>query len=1197
MSKGNLIAQNTFTGGMVQDTLDSLSQPSTYTMARNAIHSTRDSKGFGLTNEGSNDLVGGVSNVVGSLYCEQRNWTILFQVGDTISIFNHATNEVKEVMNAGEFGCSFGFSDCEWIGNGRIEFKSMEPCNELIVYFSAGCEYYKVNIDQMLDPDRKAGLIKEINCETKCGLTDNCEYFKVFKQGCAPKITATSYQNDGSGGELKAGAYTFIARMIHTDGGETNWFNFSNTAMVGSEHNVAGEPTSSFIEVSLSGLDCKFSGIELAVVEEIGGVITAKTLNTFNYGNTSFTYRYNGTDGVPIDIRELLAKEHTYLQGKYLQQKDGHMLYYGIKSRKNPNLQPLVNQIETEYVIYEIPYDDVKKYNIKSLMRGETYAFSFTPNYIDGSHGKAFHIPAVPVGGGSVGDQVSSVSDHFKESVNDNANLSSGGGFSFANLSKVGDVQGSLVIDSKFLDIDPTVDATFKTEIVPGDHDTLEIFFTGNVSRTDTIKSISKAVALSRQSTVFLKSHSGDSISFVPEVVSESTGSSIKVGGVASGSTGGTVDASEMTVVLNNNPSSSFNSLILGGRMGSSAMVGNSQAQATADVSITQRQEVERKREERRDRVFDPQNDHFDDIIQQMVDDMDTSASLHQCEEVRLWEDHLRAQCCLCYEGNVICADDGFVPTYGMDQGGGCENPVGCCGSGDQCDPAAAYNQCINDMADVEKGFSNMLDMTSAYNLDNLDPDYGSSTIYEAAQKLQRSIRERERIERKRRTYQISKNVSYGSGSSSSGGPGPGNGGPVGGGPILSLIGSLQSITGNNGGDGSSFSGPLFDAYGINETEVDIREVSSGTTEPDYEENIIYPCQTDCNGEFIYGGLAGNRVAHHKFPDASREPHFISKSLGVPYGTYWTDASETSDLYVRIMGVRFRNIQLPDPADLPLPLCPNNPYTIGMVKRTESNKKVILKGLATGTFRITNNGKNYDHPRYALNSIEEVSYYHDDGDGGRLSNQGSGDTHTMYSLDGNTIRPALNANTVVEELRFSGKGERYGLYAKGKDPDNALHGRRIDALGARQSVNLNEWSSGGGEFDLDFKKYAPGNEAVSPGSGGSTPLMNRSNQPCIWFGSGLSQLTDASFTGDVLEHNVPISDAQGQYVSFKRDLPNQYGNLENLNYIPLLHAGPNTGSVIEGPVGDIYIGPYSFVKTGFVSDRVGSCEPSDNRKI
>lgn len=1189
MGKENLIASNRFIGGMVQDNLDSLSDQQTYWMAKNAIHSTRESKNFGLSNEGSNVLAAAASDIVGELYCEERNWTILFQKNDKISIFIHATQEIVPVMTAGEFGCTFGFDDCQWIGNGRVEFKSADPCGELTVYFSSGCEYYKVNIDLMLDPARKAGLMLELDCDTKCGYRNNCEYFKVFKQGCAPIINVTTHENGGSGGQLKAGAYTFIARLMHTDGGETNWFHFSDTAFVGSQYNIAGQETSAYIEVKLSGLDCKFASIELAVVENIGGIRTAKTLNSFHYGNNSFSYRYNGNDGIPIDIRELLVKENTYLRGNYLQQKDGHMLYYGIKSRKNPNLQPLVNGIETEYVIYEMPYEHVKKYNIRSLMRGETYAFSYVPNYIDGSHGPAFTIPATPVQG-TTGNQISSVFNYFKEQGNDNADLTASG-FTNSELTTSSTVESKSVTTTvcSFEDIYDSLDCSFESKIVPGDFDTLEIFFTGDITKTDFLKCALINIHQGNQCNFNVIDHDGNTVTFACQGILNQGESSFKLGGTCSSNSGGVKSCAAITLDTINPPSLSFLTVLKGGSSPSSALVGGGETQISATAEITQSQNVVRTRTPASDSVGNPQNDHYDTILQGLLDDLETVGSIHQCEEIRLWEDHLRAHCCWCYGSTAICLDDDFTPIYGSTPASGtCDNVVGCCGTGDQCAAGAAYTQCIADLGDIESAAAKWEDLVSSYNEDSLDPIYSSNNLLEGSRKLQESIKNRERLSRKRRVYNIVKNVTYGSGEDGPTIP-----------PILTLQSLLAPVTPTTESTPTNgenpMAGPLFDAYGVNETEVDIKEVSSGRTEPDYEEDILYPCQTDCEGNFIYGSLAGTPVAHHKFPDSSREPHFVSKSLGVPYGTYWNDAGETSDLYIRIMGVRFRNVPIPDESLLPLPLCPHNPYTISMVKRTNSNKKVIIKGLATGTFTINNNGKNYDQPRYGLNSMEEVSFYHDDGDGGRLANLGSGTTHTMYSLDGMTIQPSLSADTVVEELRFNGQGERYGLYAKGKDPENALYGRRLDALGARQSINLNEWEPGSGEHDLTFKQYVKGNEAISPAFGGNRPLMNRSGQPCIWFGSDLDQVTDLSFTGDVLEHNVPITDAVGHYVSFRRDLPNQYGNLENLNYIPLLHAGQNTGSVIEGPVGDTYIGPYSFVKTGFVSDRVGSCDPSDNR--
>lgn len=953
------INYNSFLDGMNRDRLRSLSDNKQYQLARNAIMSNGIYKNFGLVNERSNRLVSETGGgVVATAYCEEKNSTFIFKMDDSIHMFNHDTKETVEVMNAGEFGCSWNFKECEWLGN-NIQFKTLEPCSELYVYFSSNLVYYKVNIDLMLDPKRKQGLIDELNCDTKCGLENNCEYFKVSKFGCAPKINARAINNKG-GGQLLAGAYTFVARLRHTDGGETNWFHFSEPAYVGSDHNVAGEQTSSYIDVSITGLDCKFAELELAVIENVGGIITAKTLNTFNYSNQRFSYRYNGNDGNPIDIRELLVKDKVYLKGKHLQQKDGHMLYYGIQSRKNPNLQKYASDIDTEWVSYRIPYSHVKKYSIKSLMRGESYAFGIVYNYADGSHSHAFHIPAKFGGGG-----------------------------------------------------------------------------------------------------------------------------------------------------------------------GSSNLEGNADAFEYSGSGLKNGQEVIRSRKPKEDSVSNPQNDHYDKILEDIINSYTTnSASI--CEEIKLWEEYLGAACC------------------------GCE--------GSKCEGGTAYDQCVADLGKSEEVFAKWADLVSEYTLDDIEPTYTSDFIYDGAKRLYDSIVKRERKTTKKRVYETAKS---------------------GGGSY-----SFSGVRSENGTFGTN----LFDTFGLNETEVDIEEIDSGRTTVKEETNIKYPCQTDCEGNFIYGELAGERVRHHKFPRANQSPHFYSKSEGVPHGTFFPDASPEADLYINIMGARFSNIGLPTDDELPLPLCPNNPYTIVMVERTDANKTVLMKGVGTGTFQIDANGKPYDHPRYGLNSPEHVSFYHDDGRGNRIASGASGTSHTLYSLDGSVLKPPLPATRMIEEMEMIGKGERYGLYFKGEAPDDAIRGRRVDSLGAVQAINLSAISSTAlRSNDVEFVEYVLGDESASPGSGGGSGLMNKSGQPCVWVRSNARQIEDGSFTGDVLDHNVPIMNGRGQYFSLIRDLDDQYGNLENLNYIPFLQSGKGGVGTIEGPHGDVFIGMYSFVKTGFVSDKVGDC--------
>ena len=1151
-----IISRNVFTDGLNLDSRPSLSSDKTWQLARNAVKSSRDYKNFGLTNEGSTINFATIpGNVVGEKYCDERNWTIVFTEDDHLYAVRHADGEVLDIMSASEFGCEFGLKNCDWEGN-KVEFKTMQPGNELYVYFSADWTYYRVNIDLMLDPDRKAGLKTELDCGTNCAYSDKCEYFKVIKTGCAPKLTPIVHKNSGGSGGLKAGAYTFVPRYYHIDGGETNWFNFSETVPVGSENNKAGEETASYIDVNFSCLDCKYAKMEVAVIEEVGGIITAKTLNKFNYNNGVYTYRYTGNEGIPIDVSELLVKDHAYLKGKYLEQKDGHMLYYGIKTRRNLNYQPKANQIQTYWFVAEMPYSTVKKHNIKSFMGGESYEFGIVRNGEGGIHSKVFHISPIGGGGSSDSDQTTSTSDLFIEQENSNASLASAmvqSGTTSSTKTTYGD---SLVIDCDFKDVYPELDVKFTSTNNTSAYDTLELFLIGDSSKTNLFKCIYDAVNENDEVYIYATGIDGEIANLKVHSITNYNLSSMTIKGQMEG--GSYTAFAEQILVAHVESSSGGGSGGSGGSGGGYSTGGGQSQTSQASVSITVPREVKRTRAPKTDSVGAPQNDHYDDIIKNIVDNMNTDAPEHLCEEILLWEEQLKAQCCQCYSSEEGCLDDVESNSPGSSSGTPCANPYFSPGSGGPCDGGSAYERCLADISKPDSAVGDWGSLLDFYNQDNLTPSYSPTNLREGARAIVDSIKERERLERKKRTYTLNKDVSYNSSSS----------------------GSDTS---------SNFSGPFFDCDGKSLAGIDFKIVARGRTKPSYETNNTYPCTVDCNGQPIFGGLAGQPIAHHKFPDTSEEAHFVSKTIGVPFGRYYNDAGSDEDLYIRILGVEFTGIQDVEEGEWDVKTCEENPYTIVQAERTESNSLIKYKGVATGTFKITNNGKEYEQQRYGLNSMEEVSYYHDDGEGGRLSNAGSGESHAIYSLDAMSIGVNLSATKIKEELRFRGQGERYHLYAKGKEPEDSLRGTRRDALGAVSAVNLSRWETGSGEYDINFQELAKADDVASPSGSGTTPLMNRSQQECIWVGSGLPQLTDESFTGDVLEYNVPISDAQASYVSAFEELENQYGPLENLNYVPIMQAGRVHSGGIKGLCGDTYRGVFSFVKTGFVSDKVGSC--------
>lgn len=400
---------NSFEKGLYRDAHPKDQPQGTYPYALNLVAADLE-QSTQVSNEHSNVFAQSFTDIVGTGHIDERDQTLILQKNGEVWLFDHNTHEKIFVASDTEFGCDWGFRDCEWSG---VRFKVLQPCNELQAYWSSDCEYYVINIDELLDQDRKEALKKAINtpcAEGQC-FSKSCRYFHVFNPACQPTIIPTSFD---VGGNLPAGAYQFAVRLIDSEGGYSNWFLPSNPVYVGSQHNEAGEIGSGYVNLDISCLDCDFSKIEIAVISTIGGITTAKSLVTTTYNTPGVTYTYDGQNGTDISLEEILVKYNTYPQGKGLFPFQGRMLYHNIRQRKNLDYQRTANDIEVSWVRYKIPYSVVKKYDLKSFMRGETYAFGIIWNYIDGTHSKVFHIPCRI---STTGDRRGSYTDNPLEDV------------------------------------------------------------------------------------------------------------------------------------------------------------------------------------------------------------------------------------------------------------------------------------------------------------------------------------------------------------------------------------------------------------------------------------------------------------------------------------------------------------------------------------------------------------------------------------------------------------------------------------------------------------------------------------------------------------------------------------------------------------------------------------------------------------
>lgn len=387
--------RNTFENGMVQDRLDAFAPSDTYFAALNAVHETEGAVSVGIVNEQSNKLAVDVgAKVLGTTYIEQIRKSIIFSEkdGSSIHLFDHTDNTLEHVMSDSEFGCDWDFSSCEFM---YAEVKEHNACDDIYIYFSAGCKYYVVNITEMLDPVRRKSVM---DCE-------DCSYFELIHPICTPVINVTPIQYAGS--TLESGAVAFAVRLTDYDANYSNWFPISSTTVIESENNFPGEPAISAVKVTLSGLDKRYEYVEVAVIKTGAGVTTVEVLSKMAYSGGTYGFTYYGQKGFPIDLVSLTTPTKVYLQGRDLIQHDGRLFFYNIKREKNLNYQKYANEIIPSPISYTTSLKQQVKYRFPSLQRGECYRFGIVWHYADGTHSKAFAIL-----GNTFGDK-STESDSF----------------------------------------------------------------------------------------------------------------------------------------------------------------------------------------------------------------------------------------------------------------------------------------------------------------------------------------------------------------------------------------------------------------------------------------------------------------------------------------------------------------------------------------------------------------------------------------------------------------------------------------------------------------------------------------------------------------------------------------------------------------------------------------------------------------
>jgi hypothetical protein len=1137
---------NTFNGGLDSDSHLTVGTNNDYRYALNIIKSDEDQSTF-ISNEHSNRLVASFSgNVVGKKYITQLHSTIFFIEGGEIHLYNHAKEEIKFVAKASEFGCDWGMGSCEWIDIHNY----YQYINDLWITYSSNKTYFNLNLTELLDPKRKAGLIVSLGpgCSKGCS-QKTCEYFKVFKKSCDPHIEAIVLD----GGSLRNGTYFIGGRYYNNQGAYSNPFIMTEALHVGGNDNIPGELSNKRIEISIRNTSCTYDQIEFFVHEMIDGQTLTKALPVQYITGSTFTVQYTGTENsIPIDISELLVNSRTYIEGEDLLIYDNKAIYYRTTPEFEYNFQSIANQIQAFWYAVKVPMSEVKKYNLKSFYRGESYAFSFTPNYTNGKKGYGFHIPGTPGGGNCASFPYLDPEEEVHITGGKSKQSSGSAGSDNPAYTKDGSI------------------SLFKGGC-EGTEKQLYYIDTDNFC-TATKLYINEGLTVLAGAETYKLDYSGDSFIREWNGTTFATSCLICIDG-GSGGGGGS---------CSNKPSIS-GSLSMGG---------------SASVDIQKGLLYKRFRSKIPPTVNNPSDEKFKDLAKAIVDAWQTThvdivnAIGPAIEPNEGWlktdEDVVTLET---PDGPITgsISLEANMPTDELNQFANVKDDKKDKAIAQKDSPKAEeigalwYNALSNYIYE-EKEPADKLHTKSDNKKKGKDPADllknpvdAINTLRQASKDLITAVEKRERFAFDYTPHSVNKSFGYSSDSLSTHNDHSNkhfdsdemvmtydDNGNI---KIISNLG-MEVLPG------------VYKKYPI---------IARGRTKPKIETNT-YPCVRDCYGNQIYCGKGGSPVTHHTFPKNTEIPFWVPKSSGD--GSTFQSDSSIMDGYAIILGVEFTNINVP--GNIKSMLCASNPYTIGIVKRDSSNASIVLKGLGTEMYTGPNQGKQYLYYKYGMNSMEKISKYIDNtaiGPGTRFGGTADDTSNiSIYSLDQLARGPYLNGTHLIREGTFKATGARHMLYSKGlAQKDNRA--RRRDQSGSVHTMIVQEFNPSDARLPIQGQVYAEANAAISPTSGG-IPFMNKSGQSCVWVTAGGAGrgINDNSFVGDVLQDQAPITDAEGDYFSIFKEMPSQYGDITSLNYVPILQARGFDQS-IRGLVGDVYIGIYSFVKTGYVSDRVGNFFP------
>lgn len=394
------MGNSVFQGGLYSDYNPEVQPKGTY---RSLINGLRNEAGEIINESGSEIIISTGKKVIGAVVLGEE--LILFSYPYEIGILSSDDTYTTKFNDA-----ILQFADGQIDAQARVDFQG----HRLIYYTD------QVNRPRVIDLDK---VYTNLDKETRLMLD--------FSYG---KFDTPLVKDEGA---VLSGVYQASFRLLNESLNKTEFSLLSETVSIVDDAETSTfqiydgcppqTPTSKSIDFTINNIDTSYKYLELAIVTYEG---TANALKIYLIskipiaGRDTITIPYSGANQhkSEITLNEFLTQYGRFSRVKCIEQKDNRLFLSNLSTQAKPeglDIQSFVNEIEVKYqiddslLIYEdidfdlasgtdVGNDTPKTYSYKNpsnsshkkgYRRGEVISLCFTPIYLDGTIGRAYHIP------------------------------------------------------------------------------------------------------------------------------------------------------------------------------------------------------------------------------------------------------------------------------------------------------------------------------------------------------------------------------------------------------------------------------------------------------------------------------------------------------------------------------------------------------------------------------------------------------------------------------------------------------------------------------------------------------------------------------------------------------------------------------------------------------------------------------------